>query len=151
MARKPLAERFWAKVDKRGPDECWPWMASMSFGYGQINEGGDGKPRRAHRVSWELHNGPAPDHLHVCHRCDNRKCVNPAHLFLGTDKDNLSDMARKGRSQRGERHYLAKLNADRVRAIRAMRGSHQKIANHFGISRRHVGDIRNRVCWAHVE
>lgn len=89
-----LADRFWAKVDRSG--ECWTWTASAhSFGYGRFGIG-----RRvftAHRVAWELVNGPVPGGLHVCHRCDNPPCVRPDHLFLGTAKENLRDMIAKGR------------------------------------------------------
>lgn len=79
---KSLAERFWPKVDTSGgPDACWPWTASLNnVGYGQINEGGRGRPLLAHRVAWELAAGPIPDGLHVDHLCRNRPCVNPTHL-----------------------------------------------------------------------
>lgn len=97
---KALAERFWEKVRRVGPSSCWEWTAHCDRrGYGEIGSSGNrGKPHlRAHRVSWEIHNGPIPDGLFVLHRCDNRKCVNPHHLFLGTAKDNTQDMLAKGR------------------------------------------------------
>lgn len=91
--------RFWAKVDVRGPDECWEWQASTtSSGYGQIMV--NARPRRitrAHRLSWTIANGPIPSGMVVCHRCDNPPCVNPAHLFVATQQDNIADMVRKGR------------------------------------------------------
>lgn len=93
----PLADRFWPKVRKGGG--CWEWTASMSHGYGQIGVGGkSGRPHHAHRVAWELTNGAIPAGLFVCHHCDNKKCVRPDHLFLGTAKDNNQDRARKGRN-----------------------------------------------------
>lgn len=99
----PLADRFWAKVHRRGPEDCWPWRASVAgWGYGRLRYQRDGVwvTRSAHRVAWELtHGQPPPDHLAVLHRCDNPRCVNPAHLLLGTQQDNLADMRAKGRDR----------------------------------------------------
>lgn len=125
---KPLSERFWEKVDKRGPDECWEWTAYQeTTGYGQIQIGrhGNKKATRAHRVSWELHNGPIPAGLHICHHCDNPPCVNPAHLFIGTHQDNMDDMLAKGRDSkpprnnvRGEKNGHANFTNEQVREMR---------------------------------
>lgn len=95
---RPFAERFWEKVDRRSPDECWPWLgrARTSFGYGAFAIGRD-RANRAHRIAWELTNGPVPVGLSALHRCDNPPCCNPAHLFLGTQADNIADMVAKGR------------------------------------------------------
>ena len=95
---KPLEERFWAKVDKRGPEECWPWLGANDSkrGYGTTWDGG--RRRKATHVSWELHHGqPFPSGMAACHSCDNPPCVNPAHIWPGTQSDNLLDARRKGR------------------------------------------------------
>ena len=106
--RRPIADRFWEKVHKT--DSCWIWTGyCYPKGYGRISVGGkrDGS-KLAHRVSWELHFGPIPDGLDVCHDCpngDNPSCVNPTHLFLGTQADNMEDMIAKGRSLKGDRSF----------------------------------------------
>ena len=120
-----LEERFWAKVDKKGPEECWEWTgAKLRDGYGRIREGGQyGRPVLAHRASWELAKDPIPKGMCVLHRCDNPACVNPAHLFLGTISDNAQDMVNKGRSTRGERVITSKLTEQGVHEIRQMLGA----------------------------
>ena len=125
---KTLEERFWAKVDKRGPDECWPWTgATTREGYGHFYV--IGKTGRAHRVSWELKNGKIPPHgshhgYCICHHCDNPSCQNPAHLFLGTNKDNVTDKVNKGRhhtvSRPGSKNPQSKLTETDVIEIRRM-------------------------------
>ena len=91
-----LCDRFWSKVDIKGPDECWEWKAYISTkGYGRIYA--HNKVEGAHRIAWELTNGPIPSNKLVLHKCDNRKCVNPNHLYLGTHSDNICDAVERKR------------------------------------------------------
>ena len=95
--RTPLPERYWRRVTKSAESDCWGWMgATDGRGYGAISGVGNA-PKKAHRVSWEIHFGSIPAGMGVLHKCDNPKCSNPAHLFLGTQRDNCRDMASKGR------------------------------------------------------
>jgi len=124
--RGTLEERFWAKVDKRGPDECWIWNGYRNRdGYGIIGSGGDHGPLiKTHRVAWVLTNGPIPDGLCVLHKCDVPSCCNTRHLFLGTQADNNSDMRIKGRgrnnNKRGQWSHLSKLNIEQVNLLLAL-------------------------------
>lgn len=98
----PLKDRWAAKVDFRGPNDCWEWQASISSGgYGHIGDDYCGRLLTAHRVAWQIYHGNIPEKMYVLHSCDNTLCVNPAHLFLGTQTDNMHDMVQKGRHRRG--------------------------------------------------
>ncbi len=165
---KPLDERFWSKVTPEPNTGCWLWTASVNAsGYGQVGVGGRyGSTEVAHRVAWTLAKGPVPDGVCVLHRCDNRVCVNPDHLFLGTKADNTHDMLRKGREAGGERHWTrtpggrervrngtTKLAEPQVREIRdrlAQGDPQRAIARDFGVSQTAVSDIRRRKRWARV-
>lgn len=143
-------ERFWAKVDKTG--DCWNWT-SVGKRYGQFSVGG--KLLLAHRVSWSLSNGPIPDGLHVLHRCDNGKCVNPEHLFLGTHFDNMRDKVSKGRHAPsiGSKNGCAKLTERDVSTIRSLVAAGylgQDCAKLWGVSGAAVSLITLRKKWKHV-
>lgn len=139
--------RFWAKVDRSGgQDACWLWTASKdSNGYGVVRVAGT--LRGAHRVSWMLAFGD-PGSLLVCHHCDVPTCVNPRHLFIGTDADNARDRDAKGRCAHGEIAGGAKLTAKQVAEIRAATSPRHELAERFGVSTRQIGRIVNGTSWA---
>lgn len=152
----PLEKRFWPKVDKSGgPDACWPFTGFCDeHRRGQIGAGKRGQGQlKAHRVAWELTNGPIKPGLFVCHHCDNPPCCNPSHLFLGTHEDNMLDMAAKRRSRHGEQHYHHKLTEVAAREILSRTRCGELldfIAADYGVHPSTVGDIRDRVTWKHL-
>ena len=145
---------FWERVDKSGPvpshaahlGQCWVWkIAPGAAGYGLLCGSHGTKSRAAHRFAWELVHGPIPRSKCVCHRCDNRLCVNPAHLFVGTHADNNRDMFDKGRGPAGERNGQAILTRKRVRRIRALhaRGgvSQRALAGRYRVSQAAISKV----------
>ncbi|MCW7536708.1 HNH endonuclease [Aquabacterium sp. A7-Y] len=148
----PLRQRFLAKFKIDPETQCWNWTAaSCPQGYGFLKRK-DGVQLRAHRVAYQLYNGEISCGWCVCHRCDNPRCVNPAHLFVGTHKDNAADMVAKGRAARslGEHNPAARLTADQVRCIRSEIGSHVELGRRFGVSPTQVGLIKRGKRWAHL-
>jgi hypothetical protein len=154
--------RFWSKVNvQRSNADCWEWTAStFPNGYGQFTI--NGRPLQAHRFAWwHFHGGdsvePTPL-VQVCHSCDNRKCCNPAHLFVGNAKENVRDCMVKGRrapARSGERSNWAKLTDEIVREIRRRYATntetYESLGREFGIQTSNVGHIVKRRTWCHVE
>lgn len=147
----PLAERFARFVLKSNPGSCWLWTGSIDGrGYGKIYKRGEG-PILAHRTAWEIAHGFIPDGLLVLHRCDNPRCVNIAHLFLGTHLDNVRDMLGKGRDRMvGERNHRVKLTADIIREIRMSRETGIAIAKRLGVTSKTISCVRGRKVWKHI-
>jgi len=130
---------------------CWLWTGCVNNrGYGQTNAG-KGNAWLAHRLMWALHGGDLPPRMELLHSCDVPSCVNPGHLSLGTHKDNMVDMSRKGRHRTpnlsGERHPAAKLSAEQVAEIRASQESSSAAGARFGVSSAHIRLIRKGGVW----
>ena len=160
MATQSIHDRFWSKVDRSGGnDGCWLWVGRLQkHGYGSFRAGSrTDKTRRewlAHRMAWVITHGD-PGAMLVLHRCDVRRCVNPEHLFLGTNADNMADMKSKGRADRvkkvrGEQQGSSKLTDGMVIAIRADARYQRVVAEAFGISQTQVSRIKSGRHWAHI-
>jgi HNH endonuclease len=142
---RTLQERFEQFVSPEPNTGCWLWTGGYSAnGYGRFNQ------TQAHRFSWELVHGPIPDGLQACHKCDVRACVNPEHIFIGTQSDNLRDMVQKGRDnpRRGEQHGRTKLTEEDVVKIRADTRSLRVIGKEYGFDKSHVWKIKRGWYWA---
>jgi hypothetical protein len=159
VMRHDLIDRFWSRVDKTG--DCWLWTyCKNTCGYGVFGVG-TGKHVLAHRAAWTYTNGDIPKGLSVLHKCDNPICVRPAHLFLGTQRDNVRDMWRKGRNarmalhaRRGIKHYRARLTPEIVAAARERYAgggiSQSSLATEFGVSQTAISKAIRGANWAHV-
>jgi len=158
---KAILDRFWSKVNKTTVNECWEWTACLNNGgYGQFKL--NGRMRPAHRISWMIRHGSMPPKdgsfhgLCVLHKCDNPRCVNPDHLFVGTHGDNMRDRSKKGRhsvgNRKGTSHPLCALSNSDILLIRAL-GKHHKhtdIASVFCVGRAQIGRIIRRENWSHI-
>lgn len=128
---------------------CWEWNRTIDVrGYGVIRV--NGKKIKAHRLSYELKNGKIPDGLFVCHKCDNPRCVNPGHLFVGTTQENTADRNRKNRQMRGVKHWCAKLTDDIVREIRSKNMTSKEAFDVYGVNKGIFYNIRWRKTWKHI-
>lgn len=162
LSEKDIA-RFWSHVEQRGENECWEWQASERGGQGYGSFWLQGKTYQAHRVSYFIVHGNL-ENL-ACHTCDNRKCVNPNHLFDGTYADNTADAMQKGRMNielhpenlvflpKGEAHPAAKLTSDNVKAIRelyAQGWGQRDLAARFGTEQTNISRVVKRKTWRHI-
>jgi hypothetical protein len=147
---KSLKERFLSKIAVDEKTGCWNWTASKGRrGYGWIWVGN--RNERAPRVSYEIYRGPIPDGMQVCHHCDNPPCVNPDHLFVGSDAENKADKMTKGRQARGASHGRAKLTEDDVLEIRAARDSTlRELATKYGVCEYQISYVRSGKRWSHI-
>lgn len=161
MSDLPLGdweERFWSKIDRRGPEDCWNWRSPITRGYGYLSI--NNKHYKAHRIAWMLANGPIPDGMHCCHRCDNALCCNPGHLFPGTPRDNIHDMIKKGRyrspqsaSLPGSLNPCSKLTEEQAvyAMARILAGEARvSIGRAFGVHHSAITRIWWGLCWSHA-
>jgi len=150
----PEEDKFWHHTDKLSDDECWEWKAYISpDGYGKFKST---HGQLAHRYSF-FHHNPSDDHdmsKLVMHSCDNRKCVNPNHLSLGTHKDNSGDMVKKGRQgtweHKGSKHPRAKINEALAKNIYLAKGKYKEIAEYFNVNYSTVLDVKSGRRWRHA-
>ena len=150
MRKRPIADRFWEKVNKNGPvhprlkTKCWLWTASKSNGYGQFGGPSGESPERAHRVAWRLVTGVITSGFEICHECDVRACVNPSHLRLDTHRSNVQDAVKRNpRFGSGGR----KLSDEQIKVIIASAESGPVLASRFGVSKMLISKIRNNRAW----
>lgn len=142
-------ERFEANYIPEPNSGCWLWLGAIHTErrpYGVFHY--EGRTGRAHRAAVEFYKGPIPDGLFVCHRCDNPACVNPDHLFVGTNAENTADKVAKGRQTRGEMQPNRKLTLEQARAIRQSTDRSDELARRYAVTRRHINNIRSGRFWS---
>lgn len=155
-AQERTQARFWKYVERRGPDECWPWIGyrrAAGYGWFKIPGGPTGNASRAAYIL--THGDIPPGRILVCHSCDNPPCCNPAHLWLGTDADNSRDRDQKGRTKqgpprRGPMSNKTKLSASIAIAIIESPEGNKTLARRYGVTASAVYNIRHGKAWAHV-
>ncbi len=151
---KNIKEDVWKRINIKGEDDCWEWKGYvLSNGYGQIRI--DYRRYRTHRLVYELTYGPIPEGLLVCHKCNNRKCCNPKHLYVGTQKDNLKQMIEDGRKPIGENSSKAKLNWKQINEIRKKYipyiYTQKRLGKEYSISESECFLIINNKVWKNKE
>lgn len=151
MRYAPLKTRFFAQNIPEPNSGCWLWTGANDGhrGYGRLKLGK--RKISSHRYSYEIHKGPIGDGLCVLHACDNPYCVNPDHLFVGTQQDNVDDKVRKNRQAKGLTSHAAKLSEAQVLEIRKDKRTHRACAAAFGVSKTTVRRIKSRAIWQHLE
>lgn len=153
MLDEGLINRFRASFQEGAKDECWLWQRSMHVkGYGQIKKTNERLQAYAHRIAFELANGPIPSGKQVCHTCDNPRCVNPKHLFIGTSADNHQDMKRKNRHLFGSKNGGAVLNEQQVKEILALVSivPQRELGIRYGVSQGTISKIALGQRWSHM-
>jgi hypothetical protein len=152
MARPiiPLSEKIERNITRIPESGCWIWMSTVEkSGYGRVCSGK--KPFYAHRVSYEQKHGPIPSGMMALHHCDVRCCVNPDHIFVGTQQDNMTDKVLKNRQAKGMNHGNAKLTEDQVREIKSSSETSIKLSAKFNYSASMIRAIKNGYIWKHLE
>jgi hypothetical protein len=147
-------EEFWESVDIKGDDDCWRWKGLGVGGYGRVYF--HGRQWYVHRLAWFLANDrPIPKGMYVLHTCDNRACVNPKHLMLGTQEENMRQRSERGRAPVGEDSWAAKLTENQVREIRRIHSegklSMKEISQIVGVSYSSIKQVISRKVWKHVD
>lgn len=157
--KEKMPERFWSKIKFGEPDECWEWQAAIgNKGYGFYNDMENDKTVTTHRHLYKMVVENIPKGKFCLHTCDNRRCVNPAHLFAGTQNDNMQDMIAKGRAKHdvtpfGSKHKMSKLNEEQVLRIKHLLSegkSYVEIAKEFNVWPNTIGGIARGKFWKHV-
>ena len=152
--RQSLEERFWSKVNVKPESECWEYIGHINkYGYGQIKV--SGKNEYAHRIAWVLTHGKITEGMNICHKCDNRPCCNPLHLFEGTYKDNNADRKQKGRSsdRKGKNNGRSVLTEEDVLKIRELHESGVRqceIAKSYNVGFTSINDVIHKKRWLHL-
>lgn len=153
LHEQEIIDKFYSRIEFRDNSDCWWWTGPKTpSGYGCF------APKHkvmysTHRLAWEINKGPIPTGMHICHICDNPPCVNPDHLFIGTNQDNVNDRVAKGRQQRGQSHGQSILTEDHITQIRALvhYGVKQTtLARMFGVKRSTVNEAVLYHTWRHI-